>query len=112
MHIADDDLLQALRGQGMRITAPRRAICAALAGHHDAHLTVDLPVLFGGPEQRDCGRIDAGSFEREDRVAGRLDRREGGDDIVRTAHVLEHGYEVFGGLAVGHRTPLSSMGPV
>lgn len=41
MHISDEDLLSALRGQGMRITAPRRAICAALARHHNTHLTVD-----------------------------------------------------------------------
>lgn len=32
-------LLDALRADGLRVTAPRRAICDALARHHDLHLT-------------------------------------------------------------------------
>ena len=32
-------LLDALRADGLRVTAPRRAICQALAQGHDLHLT-------------------------------------------------------------------------
>lgn len=32
-------LLDALRAEGLRVTAPRRAICDALARGHDSHLT-------------------------------------------------------------------------
>jgi len=32
-------LLDALRAEGLRVTAPRRAICEALARGHDSHLT-------------------------------------------------------------------------
>lgn len=32
-------LLEALRADGLRVTAPRRAICQALARGHDLHLT-------------------------------------------------------------------------
>lgn len=62
MHIADDDLLEALRSQGMRITGPRRAICAALAGHHDAHLTVDL--LHKLAEEQSAATIDRSTVYR------------------------------------------------
>lgn len=41
VHISDRELLDALREQQLRITAPRRAICGALARHHNMHLTVD-----------------------------------------------------------------------
>lgn len=33
------DLVDELREAGLRITAPRRAICQVLAEHHDEHLT-------------------------------------------------------------------------
>ena len=39
MHIEADDLLAALRRAGLRITAPRRAVCEILAESHDEHLT-------------------------------------------------------------------------
>ncbi len=32
-------LIEALRAEGLRVTAPRRAICQALAHGHDHHLT-------------------------------------------------------------------------
>lgn len=37
--VAPDDLLGALRAGGLRVTAPRRAVCEALANAHDRHLT-------------------------------------------------------------------------
>ncbi len=39
MHIEADDLVAALRRAGLRITAPRRAVCEILAESHDEHLT-------------------------------------------------------------------------
>ena len=39
MHMSSDDLVDALRSQGLRITAPRRAVCAAVAARHGQHLT-------------------------------------------------------------------------
>ena len=39
MHIAAEDLVEALRGQGLRITSARRAVCSVIAGRHGQHLT-------------------------------------------------------------------------
>ena len=39
MHIAPEDLVEALRGQGLRITEARRAVCSVIAGRHGQHLT-------------------------------------------------------------------------
>ena len=38
MHITSDDLLDALRSHGYRITNARRAICEVIASSHDEHL--------------------------------------------------------------------------
>jgi len=38
MHITADDLLDALRGQGNRITNSRRGVCEVIAQSHDDHL--------------------------------------------------------------------------
>jgi Fur family ferric uptake transcriptional regulator len=39
MHIAAETLIDALRSQGLRITAARRAVCAVVAELHSDHLT-------------------------------------------------------------------------
>ncbi len=39
MHVTRDDLIEALRREGLRITGPRRAICAVLAESHREHLS-------------------------------------------------------------------------
>lgn len=39
MHVTTEQLVGVLRSQGLRITAPRRAVCAVIAEHHDQHLT-------------------------------------------------------------------------
>lgn len=39
MHIAPETLLDALRSENLRITAPRRIICDVIASAHDDHLT-------------------------------------------------------------------------
>lgn len=44
MHVAVDDLIAALRRQGLRVTKPRRAVCAVLAASHGEHLSA--PVIF------------------------------------------------------------------
>ena len=38
MHISADTLVEALRTRGLRITAPRRAVCEVIASGHDDHL--------------------------------------------------------------------------
>jgi Fur family ferric uptake transcriptional regulator len=43
VHLSTDDLTSALRDEGFRITAARRAICSVLAESHEDHLTaVDI----------------------------------------------------------------------
>lgn len=39
MHIDPETLLDALRSQGLRITAARRAVCSIIAARHSEHLT-------------------------------------------------------------------------
>jgi Fur family ferric uptake transcriptional regulator len=38
--VSPDDLIAALRRTGLRLTAPRRAVCTVLAEAHDEHLTI------------------------------------------------------------------------
>ncbi len=44
MHVAVDDLVAALRRHGLRVTTPRRAVCAVLASSHGEHLSA--PVIY------------------------------------------------------------------
>lgn len=39
MHVTADTLVEALRTAGLRVTAPRRAVCEIVARHHAEHLT-------------------------------------------------------------------------
>jgi len=39
VHVTADDLTSTLRAAGLRITAPRRAVCEIVAAHHEDHLT-------------------------------------------------------------------------
>jgi Fur family ferric uptake transcriptional regulator len=39
MHIAPETLIDALRGQGLRITEARRAVCGIIASRHGEHMT-------------------------------------------------------------------------
>ncbi len=39
MHISPEELIDALRSQGLRITDARRAVCAIVAGRHGEHMT-------------------------------------------------------------------------
>lgn len=57
-----EELLGGLRKAGLRVTAPRRAICEALAAHHDEHLTA--AALHGIAEQRSGTRIDPSTVYR------------------------------------------------
>lgn len=60
--IGTDELLGGLRRAGLRVTAPRRSICDALAAHHDEHLTAsDLHALA---QKRSGRRIDPSTVYR------------------------------------------------
>ena len=39
MHIESADLVATLKGQGLRITEPRRLVCEVIATRHDEHLS-------------------------------------------------------------------------
>lgn len=39
MHISAEDFIAVLKGEGLRITEARRAICAVIAAEHDDHLS-------------------------------------------------------------------------
>ncbi|MGI8822080.1 MAG: Fur family transcriptional regulator [Acidimicrobiia bacterium] len=54
MDVSVDDLVGALRSQGLRVTKPRRAVCSILTGTHGQHLTASdihrrVEALEGGP---------------------------------------------------------------
>ena len=55
-------LLDALRAEGLRVTAPRRAICQALARGHDLHLTATT--LHAAAEQTLGSAIDISTVYR------------------------------------------------
>jgi Fe2+ or Zn2+ uptake regulation protein len=55
-------LLDALRADGLRVTAPRRAICQALARNHDLHLTATT--LHGAAEEALGSAIDISTVYR------------------------------------------------
>ncbi len=46
MHVSPDELLDALRGQGLRITSARRAVCSVIAARHGQHLTAASILAF------------------------------------------------------------------
>ncbi len=60
--VAAGALIEALRADGFRVTAPRRAICEALAAHHDDHLTAST--LHAAAEHRSVARIDISTVYR------------------------------------------------
>ena len=61
-HLEAEDLLDELRGAGLRITGPRRAICAVLAESHDDHLNaLDLQARA---EELAGARIDPSTVYR------------------------------------------------
>ncbi len=55
-------LIEALRRSGMRVTAPRRAVCEILAANPNGHLTV--PEITERMEQRSGGRSDQSTVYR------------------------------------------------
>jgi Fur family ferric uptake transcriptional regulator len=62
MHITSDHLLEALRSQGLRITAARRAVCAVVAERHGQHLTA-ARILEGVRSNQDA-RVDRSTVYR------------------------------------------------
>ena len=60
MHITADDLVAALRAEGHRITAARRAVCRVLAESHDQHLdaaAIHARVQQDGPAGADQSTV-------------------------------------------------------
>ncbi len=62
VHVSADTLLDALRSQGLRITAPRRAICEVLADGHAGHLTA--AGIVAGARKRSAAKIDQSTVYR------------------------------------------------
>ncbi len=60
--VAARTLIEALRADGFRVTAPRRAICEALAEQHDDHLTASS--LHSAAERRADSPIDISTVYR------------------------------------------------
>jgi Fe2+ or Zn2+ uptake regulation protein len=60
--VAAGTLIDALRADGFRVTAPRRAICEALAERHDDHLTASS--LHVAAELRSGAPIDISTVYR------------------------------------------------
>lgn len=85
MHISPDQLLDALRGKGLRITAARRAVCDVLAERHGQHLTA-ARVL-------EAIRIDEGTKVDQSTVYRTLDVLEESGLVVHSH--LGHGPAVY-----------------
>lgn len=62
MHISPDVLIDALRDQGLRITAARRAVCSVVAERHGQHLTA-ATILEGTRTEQDA-RVDQSTVYR------------------------------------------------
>ena len=62
VHVTADDLIDALRRAGLRITAPRRAICEVIAAGHDDHLTA--PGILEVARHRSEAKIDQSTVYR------------------------------------------------
>jgi len=62
MHVPADSLLDVLRTRGLRITAPRRAICEVIAGEHGSHLTA--AAVLTRARRRSSAKIDQSTVYR------------------------------------------------
>lgn len=62
MHISTDDLIDTLRRNGMRITEPRRLVCAVIAQRHDEHLTAQD--IFDAVSASNAGDVDMATVYR------------------------------------------------
>ena len=85
MHISADVLIDALRGQGLRITAARRAVCAVVAERHSQHLTAATILEATASEQGT--KVDQSTVYRT------LDALEDAGLVVHSH--LGHGPAVF-----------------
>jgi Fur family ferric uptake transcriptional regulator len=85
MHISPDVLIEALRGQGMRITSARRAVCAVVAERHSQHLTA-ATILEATASEQDTA-VDQSTVYRT------LDALEDAGLVVHSH--LGHGPAVF-----------------
>lgn len=85
MHITADVLVDALRSQGFRVTAARRAVCAVIAERHGQHLTA-ATIL-------DDVRMTEGVSADQSTVYRTLDALEGAG-LLAHSH-LGHGPAVY-----------------
>ncbi len=77
MHIHTDDLIATLRAHGLRITEPRRLVCAVIATRHDEHLTA--ATIFEGVQSEGDGELDMATVYRT-------------LDVLEEAGVVKHGH--------------------
>jgi Fur family ferric uptake transcriptional regulator len=70
VHVTTEDLIDALRNEGLRVTAARRAICAVLAEAHEEHLTA--ADIVGRASSSATFSIDASTVYRTLEVFERL----------------------------------------
>ncbi len=61
MHISAETLIEILRERGLRITAPRRAVCEVIAAGHDDHLDA---TTIAERATTDSGPIDTATVYR------------------------------------------------
>ncbi len=61
MHISAETLIETLRERGLRITAPRRAVCEVIATGHDDHLDA---TTIAERATTDSGPIDTATVYR------------------------------------------------
>jgi Fur family ferric uptake transcriptional regulator len=62
LHISADDLIAALKGESLRITKARRAVCEVLAASHRDHLSA--ADILTGAQERGAGGINQSTVYR------------------------------------------------
>lgn len=85
MHMTADVLIETLRKEGLRVTAPRRAICDVIAEAHDDHLTAAN--ILDAARARSDAKIDPSTVYRT------LEALEAAGSLTHSH--LGHGPSVF-----------------
>ena len=92
MHISADILVEALRSQGLRITAARRAVCAVIAERHGQHLTAatilnDVRATEGAKADQSTVYRTLDALEEAGEKAGEM-AEEAGEAVEEAAEEL------------------------
>ena len=77
MHISSDDLVTTLRGEGLRITEPRRLVCEVIATRHSDHLSA--AAIYDAVVQDLDGGVDRATVYRT-------------LDVLEEAGAIKHGH--------------------